>query len=61
MDSKNQTGRRDRDRVAGKQEYEVRYTAKKLGVTEDKVRQAIQKVGNKREDVEAHLKGKGKR
>lgn len=46
---------RDRSRVAGSQEYEVRYIAEKMGVSEEAVREAIQKVGNIREKVEAYL------
>jgi hypothetical protein len=61
MDNKDQRGGRDRDRVAGNEDYEVRYVAEKLGVSQEQVKEAIEKVGNKREDVEQYLKGKGGR
>jgi len=45
----------DRARVAGGQDYEVRYEANKEGVSKDTVKQAIQEVGNSRKKVEAKL------
>jgi hypothetical protein len=45
----------DRARVAGGQDYEVRYEASKEGVSKDTVKQAIQEVGNSRKKVEAKL------
>jgi hypothetical protein len=47
-----------RNRVAGGQEYEVAYVAKKMSVTAAAVKAAIKKVGNMRKDVEAELKKK---
>ena len=58
MDNKDQKDGRDRDRIAGNEEYEVRYAAEQMGVSEDEVREAIEKVGNMREDVENYLKGR---
>ncbi|WP_029620289.1 DUF3606 domain-containing protein [Pseudorhizobium marinum] len=48
----------DRARVAGGQDYEVRYEARKEGVSQDAVKEAIRSVGNSREKVEADLEKK---
>ncbi|KEQ04763.1 DUF3606 domain-containing protein [Pseudorhizobium pelagicum] len=48
----------DRARVAGGQEYEVRYEARKEGVSQDAVKESIRSVGNSREKVEADLEKK---
>lgn len=45
----------DRARVAGGQEYEVRYEARKEGVSQDEVKKSIKDVGNSRDKVEADL------
>jgi hypothetical protein len=45
----------DRKRVAGGQDYEVRYEAKKTGASKKQVKKAIQKVGNTRRKVEKAL------
>lgn len=45
----------DRARVAGGQDHEVRYEAKKEGVTKDAVKVAVNEVGNSRTRVEADL------
>ena len=42
----------DRRRVAGGQDYEVRYEAKKTGSSKKQVKKAIHKVGNSRRKVE---------
>ena len=57
-DNKNKQDGRDRDQVAGGQDYEVNYLVDKLGVSRQEVLDAIDAVGNKREDVENYLKGK---
>ena len=59
-DNKNSRGSRDRDRVAGNQEHEVRYLAEKLNVSTEEVKKAIEKVGNSREKLEEYLR-KGNR
>jgi Protein of unknown function (DUF3606) len=46
--------KQDRARVAGGQDYEVRYEAKKTG----KSKKAVKRVGNTRKKVERALKGK---
>jgi hypothetical protein len=42
----------DRKRVAGGQDYEVRYEAKKTGRSKPAVKKAVKKVGNSRKKVE---------
>ena len=56
-DNKDLRDGRDRERVAGNEDYEVNYLAEKLNVSEEEVRKAIQQVGNSREKVEEHLRG----
>jgi Protein of unknown function (DUF3606) len=45
----------DRARVAGGQDYEVRYEAKKTGKSAPAVKKAVTKVGNARKRVEKRL------
>jgi uncharacterized protein DUF3606 len=45
----------DRARVAGRQEYEVRYEAKKKSTSRAAVKKAVKKVGNSRKKVERAL------
>lgn len=59
-DDKKQRDGRDRSRVAGEEEYEVQHIAEKLNVSPEEVRRAIQQVGNSREEIERHLKSKGR-
>jgi hypothetical protein len=44
-----------RARVAGGQDYEVRYEAKKSGKSKPAVKKAVKKVGSSRKRVEASL------
>ena len=56
--AKKQTARgrsQDRKRVAGGQDYEVRYEAKKTGRSKSAVKKAVKKVGNSRRRVERRL------
>ena len=56
--AKKQTSRgrkQDRARVAGGQNYEVRYEAKKTGRSKAAVKKAVKKVGNSRRKVERRL------
>lgn len=55
-DNKSKAGKADRKKVAGGQDYEVAYAAKKAGVPKAAVKAAIKKVGNARSAVEAALK-----
>ena len=52
-DEKTTRGRnQDRDRVAGGQEYEVEYFARKHGITAEQARQLIKEHGNSRETLD---------
>jgi Protein of unknown function (DUF3606) len=56
--AKKQTARgrkQDRARVAGGQDYEVRYQAKKSGTSRSAVKKAVRKVGTSRKKVERRL------
>ena len=58
-DNKNQRGSQDRNRVAGDEEWEVRYMIQKFNVTKEEVEKAVQAVGNNRDKVEEYLRKKG--
>jgi len=47
--------KQDRARVAGGQDYEVRYAAKKSGKSKAAVKKAVKKVGTSRKRVERSL------
>lgn len=47
----------DRAKVAGGQQYEVNYEARKLNVSADKVKKAVKSAGNSRKKVEGKVKG----
>lgn len=58
MATKTQTPRgraQDRARVAGKQEHEVRYEAKKTGASAADIKRAVKSEGNSRKKVEKAL------
>lgn len=55
-DNKNTQDGRDRSQVSGSEDYEVEYTAKSLGVSTDRIKEAISAVGNSREKIEEYLK-----
>ena len=55
-DDKNLRDNRDRERVAGNEEYEVNHLAQKLDVSAEEVKRAIEQVGNNREKVEEFLR-----
>jgi hypothetical protein len=46
----------DRSKVAGGQDYEVKYEAGKTGASQDEVRTAVKKAGNSRGKVEKELR-----
>jgi hypothetical protein len=60
-DDKTKRDFRDRDRVAGDEEYEVGYFASKFGLTIPEVRELIKKHGNSRETLEREAEQLGKR
>ncbi|MBB4215235.1 uncharacterized protein YajQ (UPF0234 family) [Rhizobium sp. BK212] len=45
----------DRAKVAAGQDHEVRYEAKKEGVSKDSVKKAVKSAGNSRKKVEAKI------
>lgn len=47
--------KQDRSKVAGGQDYEVRYETKKTGSPGDQVKTAVKAVGNSRKKVEERL------
>jgi hypothetical protein len=47
--------KQDRARVAGGQDYEVRYESKKTGRSKAAVKRAVKKVGTSRKKVERRL------
>lgn len=54
--AKTKRGRsQDRKRVAGGQEHEVRYEAKKTGKSKEEVKRAVKRVGPSRKEVEKAL------
>ncbi|MCV3209979.1 DUF3606 domain-containing protein [Mesorhizobium sp. YC-39] len=60
-DNKTKLDFRDRNRVAGDEEYEVGYFASKFGLTIPEVRELIAKHGNDRETLEREAKALGSR
>lgn len=56
-DDKTQTGNPDRQRISLSEDYEVRDWSQKFGVSEERLRAAVQKVGNQADDVERELRG----
>ena len=57
-DDRTQRSGQDRSRINVSQDYEVRDWAKKFGVSADELKKAVQAVGDRADQVEAHLKGK---
>lgn len=55
-DDKKKTGNPDRQRVNVNEDYELRDWAAKWGVSEQRVRDAVSKVGTIADDVERELK-----
>jgi hypothetical protein len=51
-DDKSLVGGRDRARVSGSEDYEVRDFASRHGLSPDEVREMIKRVGNDREALE---------
>ena len=49
-------GPHDRGRINTDQEHEVRYWTKELGVSEEQLRQAVQRVGSSADKVREHLR-----
>ena len=56
-DDKSQTGNPDRQRISLSEDYEVHDWSQKFGVSEERLRAAVAKVGNMANDVERELRG----
>jgi len=50
-DDKNNRGPQDRSRISLNEDYEVRYWTDALGVTEDRLRELVGRVGNSAQAV----------
>lgn len=55
MDDPKNRGPQDRTRINLSQEHEVRYWSEELGVSEEKLRDAVAAAGSSVEKVRAHL------
>jgi hypothetical protein len=54
-DNKNDVGSPDRDRIAMSEEHEVRYWTEALGVSKERLQQAVDAVGSSAAKVRQHL------
>jgi hypothetical protein len=57
-DDKSKKGARDRDRINVHEKYEVQYSTKKFGVSEEELRAAVDRAGTSAAAVERDLKKK---
>lgn len=55
-DDKSKSGGQDRARISLSEDYEVRDWSAKFGVSEERLRNAVAKVGNMADDVERELR-----
>ena len=60
MDEPKNRGPQDRSRVSTEQDYEVRFWSQEFGVTEEQLRQAVQRVGSSADKVREHLRHSGR-
>ena len=56
MDDPRNRGPQDRSRVNTDQDYEIRYWTKEFGVTEERLREIVQRVGSSADKVREHLR-----
>lgn len=56
-DDTSKPGGQDRSRISLSEDYEVRDWSEKFGVSEERLRAAVEKVGNSAEAVERELQG----
>ena len=56
-DNTQKTGGQDRKRINVNQDYELQDWSKKFGVTKERLKEAVQAVGDNAEKVEKYLKG----
>lgn len=59
-DNKQQSGGQDRERINVNQDYELRDWSKSLGVTPERLKEAVQAVGDRAEKVREYLRGEGR-
>jgi len=57
-DDKSKQGKADRDRINTSEDYEVQDWAKHFGVSKEKIKDAVEKVGPMVKDVQKELQGK---
>ncbi|HEX7888622.1 MAG TPA: DUF3606 domain-containing protein [Ramlibacter sp.] len=57
-DDKSHSGGQDRDRINVNQDYELRDWAKSLGTTPERLKEAVQAVGDRADKVREYLKDK---
>lgn len=57
-DNKSMTGGQDRSRINVNEDYEVQYWKDKFNVSADRLREAVNAVGDRAEAVEEYLKGR---
>jgi hypothetical protein len=57
-DNLQQRGGRDRQRIDVNEDYELRDWSKKFGVSKEKLKEAVQAVGNESDKVERYLQGR---
>ena len=57
-DDKSKPGGQDRDLISLSEDYEFRDWAAKLGVSEKALRDAVERVGSRAEDVQRELGGR---
>jgi hypothetical protein len=55
-DDLSKNGMQDRTRINTGEDYELRYWSEKFGVSQDRLKSAVQKVGNSVSAVEKELK-----
>jgi hypothetical protein len=55
-DDRSKKGMQDRTRINTNEDYELRYWSDKFGVSQDRLKAAVQKVGNSVAAVEKELK-----
>jgi len=60
-DDKTKRGGQDRTRIDINEDYELRDWSEKFGVSKDRLKEAVQAVGDKAADVQKYLKGQKQR
>jgi hypothetical protein len=55
MDSKENVGSPDRDRINVNEDYELQYWSEKFGVSREELKKAVESAGTSVKDVQAYL------